>query len=43
MANPRGLTMGAPPHDTVTIPHTGHPGAGTRRRLPLRSGAIMLA
>src|SRR3954463_2539380 len=30
----RGLTMGAPSHDTATIPHSRHPGAGTRRRLP---------
>src|SRR4051812_2878284 len=28
------MTTGAPPHDTVTIPHPGRLDAGTRRRLP---------
>ncbi|KAF6982987.1 hypothetical protein CFC21_001295 [Triticum aestivum] len=32
--HPRGLITGAPPCDTVTIPHLGRPGTGTRRRLP---------
>src|SRR3954464_11570329 len=35
MATSPGPDYGAPPRDTFTIPHTGHPGAGTRRRLPL--------
>ena len=43
MATSPGLTTGAPPRDTVTIAHPVTLDTGTCRRLPLRSGAVMLA